>query len=146
MYFLDGLGWNSFTDYRFHYYGTYSEALATEVQSMVGNGLLRETVSGDLHSYVIPYDRQNIANNLIAKLRSTNETRYQNSVKLVRTLEGYSTDMLEVTSTLVYLRKLKPQLDDHSLIGVAKELKPQFDDDKFKKGLKIFEVLKGIKS
>ncbi len=142
MYFLNELGWNAFNDYKFHYYGTYSESLAQEMQLMVSNGWLRETSKGDIYYYNISYDRQNYFNSLVGKVRGMNESLFKRSVELIKQLGDYSTDMLEVTSTLVYLRKAKPGLGDEDLIRLAKDLKPQFDEDKFKKGLKILPVLK----
>ncbi len=144
MYFLDNLGWNAIPDYKFHHYGTYSESLAAEIQGMVNNGWIRETVSGDLYSYNIASDRRQIANAMVGRIRAMNEKRFEKSVKLIDELGQYSTDMLEVTSTLVYLKSARSELDNQRLVELARELKPQFTEDQFKKGLKIFDVLKKI--
>jgi hypothetical protein len=45
-------------------------------------------------------------------------------------------------STLVYLRKAKPNLDDDNLVDWAHLLKPQFEIEETKKGLRIFNILK----
>ncbi len=140
MYLVDGIGWNSVTDFKFHYYGTYSESLAQEVQGMVNNGWLKENATGELHNYYVK--NRNVVNAMIGRLRSINEQRMEISISLIRELDKYSTDMLEVSSTLVYLRKEKPELNDNQLIALAQELKPQFDSRLFKNGLKIFSLLK----
>src|SRR5437867_13183813 len=90
MYFLDSLGWKAVPDYKFHHYGTYSESLASEIQGMVNNGWIRETMSGDLYSYNIAADRRQTANALVGKIRAMDENLFEKSVKLIGELGQYS--------------------------------------------------------
>ena len=141
MYLIDNLGWNSISDYKFHFYGTYSETLAQDVQDMVANGWIREAQHGDLYSYNIPYNRQNLANGFVARLRSRDGRRTDLTMAFAREVGQYSTEMLEVVSTLVYVKKARPNITNDELVRVSLSLKPQFEERQFRAGLKIFGLM-----
>lgn len=145
IYLLDVSGWRCFEDFKFHNYGTYSETLVKEIQIMTENDWLHEmpkdtSVGATIFNYSIPAKRDSILSGLISRAR--NEKLVKRTSGLIRQLDAFETSDLEIMSTLVYLKKFKPDLGDDELVDLAHKLKPQFNIDEIIKGKRIFGILK----
>lgn len=146
-YLVNLIGWNSLNDFKFHDYGTYSETLVKEVEGMVDNEWIEEsafpTPAGNtMFSYRIPRNRRSVTNSLISRVRDVDERLVTRTIGLTRQLDDFSKEDLEIMSTLAFLRKTKPHLNNDQLVELANQLKPHFNVEEFRRGLRIFNILR----
>jgi len=66
----------------------------------------------------------------------------ERTIGVVRQLNEYSLDELEIMSSLVFLRRANPNINDDSLVQLTHELKPQFSEERIKTYLGIFKTLR----
>ncbi len=93
-------------------------------------------------SYRIPRNRRSVTNSLISRVRDVDERLVTRTIGLTRQLDDFSKEDLEIMSTLAFLRKTKPHLNNDQLVELANQLKPHFDVEEFRRGLRIFNVLR----
>jgi uncharacterized protein YwgA len=129
-YFVNLYNWNCITDFKFHYYGPFSRELNDDLERMRGNGWIEEkgemTNAGNtIYKYKIPYARMNLANALISRVEDPGLVK--KSVPLIKQLDEFSSDELEIMSSLIYLRRSNPKATKQDLVKMTSELKPRFD-------------------
>jgi len=149
VYLVNLSGWNCINDFKFHHYGPFSGTLAKELEGMKNNEWIRETARSTgndrtLYMYRIPPRRRNIVNGIIARIHDQNLVRRTSG--LVKQLDQFSSDELEIMSSLVYVRDSQPQLDDSSLVQIVQELKPRFTIDQIRRGLRVFNILRPLRA
>ena len=142
--YLTNLYWKCFPDYRYHNFGPFSDTLVNELEQMRDIGWIREDViptynDRTLYAYSIPHGKQGVNNSLIA--RANDSSLVSRTSSLVKELDKFSSDDLEIMATLVFLRNNDKQLNDSSLVELTHELKPRFDLSRIEKGLRIFKIL-----
>src|SRR3989304_9170286 len=141
-YIIDKTGWNILKDYRYHYYGPYSDQITVEIQNLRSRGWLEEKFSAGggitLYSYNLTKAGERIADYLATRVG--NPKLVQRSIGIARDLAKFSTRELELMATLVFLHD-NYSLKDEQLVTTIKELKPYFNDDEINDGVRIFKML-----
>lgn len=147
LYLANLCGWNAMSDYRYHKFGPYSDAVATELENFGKNGWVEErpfeTRNGELsYAYSLTRQGRKVADSLAAKIDDPDLIR--RTMSLVKDLHNLSSDDLEIMATLVFMRRSEPGISGDELIDIVLELKPKFDRDRIAKGMKIFNILKNF--
>jgi uncharacterized protein YwgA len=153
MYFANLLGWNAM-DFKYHNYGPYSETLAAELENMRNNGWIEErpTETGHeriLYRYYLSPKTRRIGTSLIGKVQDVDpkgEKLVSRTRGLVKQLDSFPSDDLEIMSTLMYLKMQNPSLSDEQLVEQTHELKPQFNKDRIARDRKIFNIMQNFLS
>jgi hypothetical protein len=146
LYLANLCGWNTINDYRYHRFGPYSDALATELEDFEKNGWVEErpfeTRDGELsYAYSLTRQGRKVADSLAAKIDDPDLIR--RTMSLVKDLHNLPSDDLEIMATLVFIRRRsEPGISEDGLVETVLELKPKFDRDRIAKGMKIFNILK----
>jgi uncharacterized protein YwgA len=145
LYLTNLCGWNCIKDYRYYNYGPYSDSLSTDLETFKRNGWIHEETFGtddgkQGHTYYITRQGQKIADSLAAKIE--NPALIRRTMDLVEALNSYSSDDLEIMSTLVFLNRSEPGLSENDLITRVVELKPRFEEKQVAEDRKIFRILK----
>lgn len=141
-YLLDRVGWNVLKDYRYHYYGPYSDQITLEIENFRSRGWLNEEIHGSgeraVYSYALTRTGERIADALAARI---GDPRFiQRSMGIVRALNAFSIRDLELMATLVFLYEEHSFRDEH-LVRTVMELKPHFNEDEVRGGMRIFNML-----
>jgi uncharacterized protein YwgA len=144
LYLANLCGWNSIPDYRYYYYGPFSETVVTELENFVKNGWVEERQSETTYTYNLTRQGQRVADSLAAKMEDPKLIK--RTMSLERELHKLASDELEMMATLVFLRKVEPDTSgsDDKLIDRLHELKPKFDRNQIRNGLRIFKILKNF--
>ncbi|MEP0824631.1 MAG: hypothetical protein HRF40_04025 [Nitrososphaera sp.] len=144
VYLANNAGWNVINDYRFYLYGPYSQYLLSEVQNLNRTGLIEvEKTTG---RFGTPYYLHRITDEgraLLQELKNevADSGLIERTVNLVKELNEFSSDQLELMASLYYLRKQQPSLSDDELIHRLGELKPQFTEAAIRDAFRIFEIM-----
>jgi uncharacterized protein YwgA len=144
IYLANNLGWNAFSDFRFHLYGPYSEGLLTEVQDLESAGFVeveKTTIYGDTQFYLHRITER--GRELLNELRNYrhDEELVRRTSELVQELKKYSADELELMASLYYLKRQNPELQDDQLVANLRKLKPHFSEDAIGNAMLIFDIM-----
>jgi len=144
LYFANISGWSAIKDYLFYQYGPYSEWVKDELARLVDNELVneKETESysdNKLYNYRLTPDGEEFTKNLINQIERPE--LIEKTHRLFDDLQRYSSDDLEIASSLVYLKKADPSKDDERLVKLVKLYKRRFSEEQIRKNLAIFDLL-----
>lgn len=145
-YLVNESGWHVFNDYRYHYYGPYSETLSNQMALLVKNDWIREeeieTGKGtQFYVYNVQKKGQGRLASLISRAESQDPHVVQKTRGLVRHLAGFKSDDLEIMATLVFIRKDEGINNDEKLVSRVCELKERFSRDQIRRNLRVFKIL-----
>lgn len=146
LYFANITGWNAIRDYVFYDYGPYSDWLKREIQTLTQNGIIEEKKEDSMledkviYHYQLSETGKSFANYIISQVGEPE--LLESTKKLFNILSNYSTDDLEIMSSLVFLKISDPDKDEETLVKLVKLCKPKFDVERIRKELEIFNVLK----
>jgi uncharacterized protein YwgA len=145
LYLSNLCGWNCIKDYRYYNYGPYSDSISTDLETFKRNGWIHEETFGSAdgkqgHTYYLTSQGQKIADSLAGKIE--NPGLIKRTTELVEALNNYTSDDLEIMSTLVFLSRSEPNLSERDLISRVVELKPRFDEKQVRGNLRVFRMLK----
>ncbi len=151
VYFANMIGWNVF-DFKYHNFGPYSDSLASEVDNMRNNDWVRERPLETnneriLFQYSFSTRRKQIAASLVGKVEEatpSGQKLISQTRGLVKQLNTFTSDDLEIMSTVMFLRRQDPSLTNEELVEQAHELKPQFDEQTIEGSLRIFGIMKNF--
>ena len=93
-----------------------------------------------MFSYTLTNQQLEISRILVRRAASANLIR--RSVALINELNRFTSDDLEIMSSLVYLKLSDEGIDDSSLVQLTRSLKPRFSTEKIKSKLSIFRILR----
>jgi uncharacterized protein len=140
-YLVNVAGWNSFDDYRFHYYGPFSDSLTNYVEEMRELGWIQESpVETGKGNTLYKYSSAegNITKALISRMEDPKLVSHTEG--LLSQLGKFSSDELEIMASLVFLYE-NEKLEGEELIKRTKELKPRFSESEIRDSTKIFRIL-----
>jgi hypothetical protein len=92
------------------------------------------------HSYSLTKKGQKVANSLASKIG--NEKLIKRTMSMVKELDQFSSDDLEVMATLAFLRRNEPGLVGDDLIKRFLDLKPRFQEMDAKTNMRVFNILR----
>src|SRR3989304_7073181 len=147
-YLTNITGWNVFTDFKYHYYGPYSETLANNLNSLVENRWVQEDFeiteqkNNQLYIYSANKSSTKRLNALINRARIQDEPLVEKTLGLIGQLNVFSPDNLEIMATLVFIRRSEGIDNNDELVKRVAELKDRFDEDRIRSNLNIFKILK----
>jgi uncharacterized protein YwgA len=145
LYLANLCGWNCIRDYRYYRYGPYSDAVAAELDLFKKNACVLENAfptSDDkvAHSYSLTEKGRKVAMSLASKV--DNEKLIKKTMSMVKELDQFSSDDLEVMATLAFLRRNEPGLVGDDLIKRFLDLKPRFREMDAKTNMRVFNILR----
>jgi len=151
MYFANLLGWNAM-DFKYHNYGPYSETLAEELENMRNNGWVEERPTETnsermFYRYYLTPKMRRIGLSLVGKIQDVDpktEKLVSKTRGLVKHLNNFSSDDLEMMSTLMFLRMERPSISDERLVNETHALKPQFEREQISRNLRIFNIMRNF--
>jgi uncharacterized protein YwgA len=149
MYLANSIGWRAL-DFKYHNYGPFSDSLAAELDNMRNYGWIEEreiSTSHDrlLHKYSFSNKYKRTGLSQLSKIEDSipNGRQLISRTKgLVKQLNKFSSDDLQIMSTLVFLRAQDPSMSEEQSIEMTWKLKPQFSRDQISKGRRIFDIMK----
>ncbi len=149
MYLANLLGWKAI-DFKYHNYGPYSDTLASELESMRNYGWIQERQVGTskdrtLHEYSFFPKQRQIGLSLVGKIREAgpeSQKLVSRTQGLFKQLSAFSSDELEIMSTLMFLRTENASMSDGELVNEVHELKPQFGKEQITEGLRVFKIMR----
>ncbi len=143
-YLVNVAGWNSIDDYRFHYYGPFSDSLTNYVEEMCQLGWLLEspleTINGNTFYKYSSVDT-NKTKALVSRIEDPKLV--SRTEGLLSQLKNFSSDELEIMASLVFLNQ-NEKLEGEDLVNRAKELKPRFSESEIREASKIFKILENF--
>lgn len=147
LYLSNLCKWNVIPDYKYHNYGPFSEMVNMEIENMQNNGWVNEspftTTNGNTsYSYRLSRAGNEIANSLVSRFE---DEIVKSTIELVESLNGLTTDDLEIMATLVYLKEENKNLSNPELVKEVFRLKPRFKEKQIKDGLRVFKMLENYK-
>jgi uncharacterized protein YwgA len=151
LYLANSVGWKAL-DFKYHNYGPYSESLASELDNMRNYGWIEEheiSTSQErvLYEYHFSSRYRQTALSLQGKIEDTvpNGKQLISRTKgLVKQLNEFSSDELQIMSTLVFLRAQDPSMSEEQVVDMARKLKPQFAKEDISKGKRIFNIMRNF--
>jgi len=149
VYLANSIGWKAF-DFKYHNYGPFSDSLAAELDNMKNYGWIEEReipTSQDrlLHEYYFSNKYKQTGLSQLSKVEDTTPNGKQlisRTKGLVKQLNKFSADDLQIMSTLVFLQAQDPSMSEEQAIEMTRELKPQFSKEAISKGRRIFAIMK----
>lgn len=142
-YLVNLCGWHCFTDFKFHYYGPYSETLVKEIEGMKDNEWVLEagfSTNNNRVFYQYSVRKEKLADLLISRINDP--ALVLKTAGLVKQLNEFDPDDLEIMSSLVFLKNTQPTLDEDALVETAQNLKPRFTEEQIRQNTRIFKILK----
>jgi uncharacterized protein YwgA len=144
VYLANNSGWDVINDFRFHLYGPYSEHLLTEIQNLQRLNVVQVQAVryyGDNPFYLhrITEEGRTLLEGLETQLHD--QSVIARTINLVRELNEYTADQLELMASLYYLKHEYPALNDDELIEELATLKQQFSEDQIREALIVFEIM-----
>lgn len=148
LYLANISGWKCIDDYVFYQYGPYSEWVKRFLETLVQNKAVAEERSDfgknrTIYSYQLTGDGKSFAKYTLQKT-AIDDTLLQRTKNLFDEFNEFSTDELELMSSIAYLKRENPEISDLALISLTKKMKPRFSKSKIKKGLQVFDLLKRL--
>ena len=144
LYLTNQIGWHVINDYHFYQYGPYSDWIKRELDTLDQGGLIEEIKVEDkfgektIYEYKITPD----GSKYLQTIFSQPSDLIEKTKKFFDTLKRYSTDELEIMTSLYFLRKSDPEIDtDERLVKFIKLYKPRFDESKIKENLVVFKLM-----
>lgn len=143
LYFTNLIGWNAFKDYYFYEYGPYSKWLKRALDLLVQRKLIEENQEETNDDRMIyKYKNTEDGSKYLKKINLEPPELVEKTKALFDKLKAYSTNDLEIMSSLYHIRKSDPEVDtDDRLVKFIKLYKPQFDDKKIEKNLEVFTLI-----
>ncbi len=149
LYLANSIGWKAI-DFRYHNYGPYSETLALELDTMRNYGWVEERQSSTshdrlVHQYYFSGKHKQVGLSLVGKAEDMipdGKKLISKTRGLIKLLNDFSSDDLQIMSTLVFLRNQNPSISEDQLVELTSKLKPQFSRDSISKGTRIFNMMK----
>ena len=149
VYLANSIGWKAI-DFKYHNYGPFSDSLAAELDNMKNYGWVEEreiSTSRDrvLHEYYSSNKYKQTGLSQLGKIEDTVPNGKQlisRTRGLVKQLNKFSADDLQIMSTLVFLRAQDPSISEDQAIDMTRKLKPQFSKEEISKGKRIFAIMK----
>jgi uncharacterized protein YwgA len=150
LYLADISGWKCIDDYVFYQYGPYSDWVKRFLEILVKNDAVKENKmefgkNRTVYNYRVTQDGKSLVSYFLKKAAVEN-TLLQRTKSLFGEFDKFSTDDLELMSSLVYLKRENPEIRDPSLISLTKKMKPRFSRQKIRKGLQVFDLLSRYES
>jgi uncharacterized protein len=142
IYLANCAGWSAIKDYRFYYYGPYSDYVLSEIQDMSEEGLINiETMRyGNKSSYSHKLtEKGHLSLQMISE--RIKKDLFENTERLVKKSK-FSSDELEIMASLYYLKLESPSLRNSQLMQELKLRKPHFSNQQINKSLVIFDIMK----
>lgn len=142
LYLTDLIGWNVMKDYHFYQYGPYSQWLKRALDILVQRKLIEENqeeISDEkiIYKYKITEDgskyfqTMNLPPDLVEKTKT-----------FLDKLKKFSTDDLEIMSSLYFIRKSDPEVDTNErLVKFIKLYKPWYNETKIENNLEVFPLM-----
>jgi uncharacterized protein len=144
IYLANCAGWNVIKDYRFYYYGPYSDYVLSEIQDLSEEELIDIRVmkyhGKTFYSHKLTDKGQSLLH--MVNERINNKGLLANTKRLINKLDRFSSDALEMMASLYYLRLESPSLSKTQLIQELKTRKPHFSNLEINKSLVIFDIMK----
>jgi uncharacterized protein len=146
IYLANCAGWNVIKDYRFYYYGPYSDYVLSEIQDLSEEGLIDiEMKSGNKPYYSHKLsDKGRLLLMMISK--RIKKDLFENTKRLVSKLDKFSSDDLEIMASLYYIHCESPSLGNTQLIQELQLRKPHFSIQQINKSFIIFGIMKQRKT
>jgi len=147
LYLANLCGWNA-AEFKYDNFGPYSETLAKELENMRENGWIEESVESTskdriIYNYSLSKKHSQRAISLVGKLDEMGEGKLLKKTEgLVKFLNDFDSDNLEIMATLIFLRKQNPSMSIEDTMKVTKELKPRFSDGQISEAGRIFNVMR----
>jgi uncharacterized protein YwgA len=134
-------GWNAM-EFRYHNFGPYSDSLATELDNLRNIGWVEERQIGALHKYSFARAHQEVGYSLVSRaLPDVGEKLVSKTSGLVKHLNQFTSDELEIMATLMYLKVKNPGISEDDAVKLTCELKPKFTEEQVSKGRRIFKIM-----
>src|SRR5439155_3268056 len=151
VYLANSIGWKAI-DFKYHNYGPFSDSLAAELDNMKNYGWVEEremSTSHDrvLHEYHFSNKYKQTGLSQLSKIEDTipNGKQLISRTKgLIKQLNKFSSDDLQIMSTLVFLRAQDPSMSEEQALDMTRKLKPQFPKEQIAKGKRIFAIMKNF--
>src|SRR5260370_21316888 len=148
MYFANLLGWNAM-EFKYYNYGPYSDTLAEELENMRNNGWIEERPVETnreriLYRYGPSEKTKRIGASLIGKILDLDpkgEKLVSRTRGLVKQLNRFSSDDLEIMSTLMFLRMQEQSISDEQLVKDTYKLNPHFSKERIASNMRIFIIM-----
>ena len=144
MYLTNITGWNAIKDYMFYQYGPYSEWVKDEIERLADSGIVEEEESESyddkkMYNYRLTPEGEEFSQHLIDQIgrpELIEQTR-----RLFKELQHYTSDDLEVMTSLAFLKRSDPSKENDRLVKLVKLYKPRFTEERIRKNLEVFELL-----
>lgn len=124
VYLINSLGWNAFSDYRLYLYGPYSDGLSYEILNLKEEGMLKEEISDKGYTYKLTKTGDDIYKILEKRISETQIKERTNDI--LKIIQEYTADKLELISTLVYINNKNPGLNRQNLKQEIMKIKPKY--------------------
>ncbi|QGP92722.1 hypothetical protein MGLY_21110 [Neomoorella glycerini] len=120
VYILQSLGYAFPEEFSYYLYGPYSPELQFEVKAMVDKGLIQENRDGDIYSYSLTENGEEVLNLLNSQQQPYSWENLPEA--LVKEVVEQDSQFLELVSTIMYLQNMG--YENTEVIDKAKALKP----------------------
>lgn len=145
VYILNECGWHALDDYRFFTRGPYSQWLDSQLDTLIGNGVVDEREESVLIGtdnelgfwcYSLTDKGKSLAQSVIDSVNEPElvETTLRHLVKLSK----YTEEELEIASSILYINGEK-DLDPDGIVGRILRFRPNFREDEIRKHMEILE-------
>jgi uncharacterized protein YwgA len=144
IYLANLIGWNAF-DFKYHNFGPYSDALASEIDNMCKSGWVQEDHVGGSYAYSFANNRKELGYSLVNKAidpESSEKSLVPRTQGLIKSLSSFTSAELEIMATLMYLKIKNSSMSEEQAVELAHKLKPQYTIEDFSKGRRIFNVIR----
>ena len=125
VYFLqEALGVPTKFQFRMHHYGPYADSLETNTARLKLAGYVN--VEPDLQGYgfhITPTDEPQ------EEWRQLIQPYKERIDEVINALGDLQIRELELAATIHYVKRLRPNLPNHELLGMVRALKPKFEED-----------------
>jgi len=147
LYLTNLCGWNVIPDFKYYFYGPYSEMVNVEVENMRNNGWVEERIHSSwndniLYTYSLSRTGKKISESLGSRY---DDKLVKRTRSLITHLNKFSLDDLEMMATLVFLKEENKGMSEEELVKEVARLKPKFDTAEIKKNLRIFNILRDFR-
>ena len=144
LYLTNQIGWNVINDYHFYQYGPYSDWVKRELDALVQGGLIEEARQENIFDEKIIYEYKitQDGSKYLQSIGLQPSDLVTKTGKFLDQLKNYSTDDLEIMTSLYFLKKSDPEIDSNErLVKFVKLYKPRFDVPKIEKNLTVFNLV-----
>lgn len=127
VYLTNLIGWKTFHDYRFHYFGPYSDELFNEIENLQQINLINVIHYNSSYEHTITEKGKRFLD--ILKQQNKYSDLVKRTTSLIQELNNYTSRKLEAMSSFYFMKNEYPDLDNILLLRKLKKMKPHLTDE-----------------